>query len=126
MMSIQQQQPTAVLASPGYGFASSSTGRHFSSAGMDPAFNNSGGGSLNSKYPAIGSSSVSGGNSGTSPGPSLQPGLAKGGLNHSQQLGVRTELHSLPSNEPIRYESIISIDLNSPPFFISKMNGGNF
>jgi hypothetical protein len=106
MMSIQQQQPTAVLASPGYGFASSSTGRHFSSAGMDPAFNNSGGGSLNSKYPAIGSSSVSGVNSGTSPGPSLQPGLAKGGLNHSQQLGVRTELHSLPSNEPIRYKSI--------------------
>jgi hypothetical protein len=99
MMSIQQQQPTTV-ASPGYGFATA-TGRHFSSTGMDQQFNN-GGNAGNSKYPAIGSSGVSSNAGGSSSSQPQQPVQLAKGLNHSQQLGVRTELHSLPSNEPIR------------------------
>jgi hypothetical protein len=111
MMSIQQQQPTAV-ASPGYGFAPT-TGRHFPSAGLDQQFTGAAG---NSKYPAISSSSVSSNAGGTSSSSSgtlqSQPQVLAKGLNHSQQLGVRTELHSLPSNEPIRQVKIRMVKSN--------------
>jgi hypothetical protein len=111
MMSIQQQQPTAV-ASPGYGFAPT-TGRHFPSTGLDQQFTGAAG---NSKYPAIGSSSVSSNAGGTSSSSSgtlqSQPQVLAKGLNHSQQLGVRTELHSLPSNEPIRQVKIRMVKYN--------------
>lgn len=99
-MMIQQQQPAT--ASSGYGFATS-TARHFSaSTGIEQQFAGNSGGAVASKYPAIGLSGSS--NSGTAVAnlqAQSQPAMVMGkGL--SQQLGVRTELHSLPSNEPIR------------------------
>ncbi|XP_059353067.1 uncharacterized protein LOC130698010 isoform X2 [Daphnia carinata] len=98
-MMIQQQQPAS--ASAGYGFATS-TARHFSaSTGIEQQFAGNNGGAVASKYPAIGSSSSN--NSGTAGlQAQSQPAMVLGkGL--PQQIGVRTELHSLPNNEPIRF-----------------------
>uniref|UniRef100_A0A0P5Q7N8 Rhomboid 5 (RHBDF2), mRNA protein n=1 Tax=Daphnia magna TaxID=35525 RepID=A0A0P5Q7N8_9CRUS len=98
-MMIQQQQPAA--ASSGYGFATS-TARHFSaSTGIEQQFAGNNGGAVASKYPAIGSSASN--NSGAAGlQAQSQPAMVLGkGL--AQQIGVRTELHSLPSNEPMRF-----------------------
>lgn len=92
---MMQQPATGSMASSGYGYTmpTAGTGRHFSAGDQFQST----GQSIPIKYPsAIGSTSTVG-NIGVG---QQQPALVLGKV--AQQPGVRTELHPLPSNEPIR------------------------
>lgn len=105
-MMIQPQPTTGNMASSAYGYTP--TGRHFSAGGVDqysvaPGGPNSG---PVSKYPSLGSSTASiSGSSQAQQQQQQQSSMVLGKVStHPQQPGIRTEMHSLPSNEPIRYQ----------------------